>query len=256
MQKSHIDQHIPIVEVENLHIRYRRGGTPLFGRSERIAAVRGVSFQIHAGETFAIVGDSGSGKTSVAMSILGFTAPENGTIKFKGTDIWNVDNRTLRTLRRTIQPVFQNAHGSLSPRMRVGKAVEEGLPRDKIKDKSKKIKEVLDLFGAVGLSEEHLDRYPHQLSGGQKQRVCLARALAPQPELLILDEPLSAQDLSVQAHLLNLLLTLKQQRGLTYLLISHDLKIVRALAQRTAVMKEGAFVKELSNDLLTSSDIE
>ena len=218
----------PALTVKDLHILYR---------PEKIPAVRGVSFEIYDGETFAIVGESGSGKTSIAMSILGFVKPESGGIMFKGTDVWSLKGGALREIRRRIQPVFQDAHGSLNPRMTVAKAVGDGL-------RYKNIKEVLKLLRAVDLGEEHLDRYPHQLSGGQKQRVCLARALAPAPDILILDEPLSAQDISIQAHLLNLLANLKKQKGLTYVLISHDLRVVRSFAQRVAVMKQGILVEE------------
>jgi len=233
----------PILRVEDLHIHYLPREVSYFTRQKKTFAVRGITFEIVKGETFAIVGESGSGKTTVLMSILRFIKPAKGLITFQGSDIWNLTDEEWLKLRRLIQPVFQNASDSLNPRMKVGRAVEDGLWFKNLEDRKLKRKELLKLFFAVDLGEEHLDYYPFQLSGGQKQRVCIARSLAAEPELLILDEPISAQDLSVQAHLINLLSNLKQQQNLTYLLISHDLKIVRALAQRIAVMKDGVLVE-------------
>lgn len=239
----------PILSVEDLFIHYRSNYL-LFSRPSVIAAVQGVTFEVYDGETVAIVGESGSGKTSVMMSILRFIKPITGCIKFKETDIWGIAGEELRETRRKIQSVFQNPHNSLSPRKTAGRAVEDGLWTKDYKDTLSKQEKLLKLFKTVGLGEEHLDCYPFQLSGGQKQRVCLARALAPSPELLILDEPLSAQDLSIQAHLINLLSDLKRQKNLTYLLISHDLRIVRSLAQRIAVMKDGIFVEVSDTDTI------
>lgn len=235
-----------MLSIKNLHIHYPVRNHRLLAKPEMTAAVRGVTFKVNHGETFAIVGESGSGKTSVMMSILGFVKPKSGRITFKETNIWKLTTQEQGDLRRKIQPVFQNSHDSLNPRMTAGQAVEDGLWTRKFKNKKSKRKEVQKLFFSVGLKKEHLFCYPFELSGGQKQRVCLARALAPSPELLILDEPLSAQDLSIQAHLINLLFDLKQQKNLTYLLITHDLRVVRSLAQRIAVMKDGKIL-ELSN---------
>lgn len=232
-----------ILRIEDLHIHYHVGKYKLFSHKEVNTAVRGISFSIKRGETFAIVGESGCGKTSLIMSILGFVKPASGKIEYNGIDIWGVSGEELRGIRRKIQPVFQDPHHSLSPRMTIGQAVGDGLWQHQYEDRSEKQKGVLELLKAVGLGEEHLNTYPHQLSGGQKQRVCIARALAPNPELLLLDEPLSYQDLSIKAYLINLLLDLKQQKGLTYLFISHDLRMVRSIAQRVAVMKDGILVE-------------
>ncbi|MCH7732205.1 MAG: ABC transporter ATP-binding protein [Candidatus Marinimicrobia bacterium] len=237
-----------LLSVEDLIIHYQSRKSTLFTKPEIVSAVRGVTFSINSGETLAIVGESGCGKTSIVMSILGFVKPVSGKIKYKGTDIWDVTREELRGIRRKIQPVFQDPHHSLNPRMTVGQAIEDGLWPHQYEDMIEKQNGVLELLRAVRLGKEHLNTYPHQLSGGQKQRVCIARALAPNPELLILDEPLSSQDLSIQATLVNLLLDLKQKKGLTYLFISHDLRIVRSIAQQVAVMRDGILVEVSDRD--------
>lgn len=236
-----MNKHKLILEVEDLHVHYQSKSNYLFTKPEIIAAVKGVSFNINRGETFAIVGKSGCGKTSVLMSIMGFVKPTAGHIRYEGIDVW--EGKESQGLKRKIQPVFQDSHHSLNPRMTVSQALEDGIWHRHYKDRNTKLSKKLALLNAVGLGKEHLDRYPHQLSGGQKQRVCIARALAPEPDLLILDEPLSSQDLSIQAYLINLLSDLKQQKGLTYLFISHNLRLVRSIAQRVAVMKDGILVE-------------
>lgn len=232
-----------ILRIENLHIHYHVGKYKLFSPKEVITAVRGVSFDINRGETFAIVGESGSGKTSLIMSILGFVRPKYGKIFFENQDIWSKDKKVLGDIRKNIQPIFQDSNNALNPRMTIGEAIRDGFKSFE-KDKDKILGEkVSHLLGLVGLGAEFYDRFPHELSGGQKQRVCLARAMAPNPEFIILDEPLSSQDLSIQANLLNLLMDLKHEKGLTYLLISHDLWVVRSLADRIAVLKQGKIVE-------------
>ena len=174
------------------------------------------------------------------MSILGFVKPDKGTTLFNGIDLGTFKGESLRNTRRLIQPVFQDANSALNPRMTAESCVKDGLSADR-QDKEET---VLALLKSVGLDVDHLNKYPHQLSGGQKQRLCIARALAPEPELLILDEPVSAQDLSIQAQIINLLLDLKENKRITYLLISHDLRVVRSLADRMAIMKEGELLEE------------
>ncbi|MCK4295512.1 MAG: ABC transporter ATP-binding protein [Candidatus Marinimicrobia bacterium] len=231
----------PVLKVSNLHVKYINRNRYNFHKSTEINAVNGISFSVKQNETFAIVGESGSGKTSIAMSILRFVKPAAGNIFFKDKDIWQIGKTDLQKLRRKIQPVFQDSNSSLNPRMSVGKIIGEGIRNNRNPQSQKK--KTIELLKSVGLNEEHFERFSHQLSGGQKQRVCIARALAPKPELLILDEPVSSQDLSIQAHIINLLLDLKKKYKLTYLLISHDLQVVRFLADRIAVMKQGKFVE-------------
>ncbi len=242
-----------ILKVNDLHVKYIARNRYYFHKSTEINAVNGISFSVKQNETFAIVGESGSGKTSIAMSILRFVKPSTGNIFFKDKDIWQIGKTDLQKLRCKIQPVFQDSNSSLNPRITVGKIIEEGIGNNCTHQSRKK--KSLNLLKNVGLSEEHFERFPYQLSGGQKQRVCIARALAPEPELLILDEPISSQDLSIQAHIINLLSDLKKNYKLTYLLISHDLQVVRVLADRIAVMKKGKFV-ELSehNKIFTNPE--
>lgn len=230
-----------IIEANDLYIRYDTKNDNRLFKTKIIYAVNGVSFSVEHEETFAIVGESGSGKTSIAMSILNFVKPAAGSIFFKGRDVWKLDKAGLLNFRRKIQPVFQDSGNSLNPRMSVGRAIKDGLIN--FSSEQSRREKAIALLKSVGLSDEHFERFPHQLSGGQKQRVCIARALAPEPEVLILDEPVSSQDLSIQAHIINLLLDLKKRYGLTYLLISHDIKVVRSLADRIAVMKHGKFVE-------------
>ncbi len=233
----------PLLSIDNLKITYRRRrGFPGF-RASAIHAVQGVSFTIKKGETFAIVGETGSGKTSLAMSILKFIKPSNGRILFDNCDIWALKGQNLNRMRRRIQPVFQDPNSALSPRKRVGHAIADGFSFQPKNDPVTRKRKTLRLLSTVGLNDEHFDRFPNQLSGGQKQRICIARALAAEPELIILDEPVAIQDLSIQAHLFNLLANVKQEKGLTYLLISHDLRLVQFLADRIAVMKQGEIVE-------------
>ncbi len=232
----------PILELQDLHVWYHSHRNRLFCKSTVIHAVNGASFSIMKGEIFALVGESGSGKSSVAMSILGFVKPTRGVIRLFDNLAWSSEGKYDPAVRTKIQPVFQDAHNSLNPRLRIGAAIRDGLKR--VPDSGQNwLDEVVDLLKAVGLSAEYCNYWPHQLSGGQKQRVCLARALARQPKLMILDEPVSSQDLATRMHLLRLILKLKEQFSLTYLLISHDLQVVKAIADRIAVMKDGKIVE-------------
>lgn len=234
----------PLLAVKDLAVAYPRTGRDFWGGTKDRIVIRNVSFDIGKRETFGLVGESGSGKTTVAMSVLRYVRPFRGYISFKGMDLWAMSGENLRRVRRQIQPVFQNAGLSLNPRMTVGKAVEDGLGGRPSMDGTEKREKVLRLLRAVELGSEHIHRYPHQLSTGQKQRVCLARALAPEPDLLVLDEPLSGQDVSLQAYLIHLLSRLKTEMGLTYLLISHDWRIIRTLADRVGEMRDGTLLPE------------
>jgi len=232
-----------ILNVKNLTIHYAGSRKSIIGKRKIIYAVKNVSFNLKRGETLAIVGESGSGKTSIAMSILNFVRPESGMIEFNGINLWDIKGEELRKTRRLIQPVFQDPNSSLNPRMTSERTISEGLDESE----NNRTEMTHSLLKSVGLGEGFSDKYPHQMSGGQKQRLCIARALAAKPELLLLDEPVSAQDLSIQAHIINLLMDIKDKKLISYLLISHDLKVVRTLADRVAIMKDGEIIEEANS---------
>jgi oligopeptide/dipeptide ABC transporter ATP-binding protein len=203
-----------------------------------------VSLSIGRGETLGLVGESGSGKTTLGRLMLRLVQPTGGTVRYGGQDVFALDARALRALRRHMQIVFQDSSGSLNPRMRVGAAVKEPIVVHRLATGSDANRRVEELFGEVGLDASLMGSYPHELSGGQRQRVGIARALSVEPGFLVLDEPVSALDVSVQAQVLNLLADLKERRGLTYLFIGHDLAVVRHLADRVAVMYFGRIVEQ------------
>jgi oligopeptide transport system ATP-binding protein len=208
-----------------------------------VRAVDDVSFTVEEGETFGLVGESGSGKTTTGRCILRLTEPTSGKVRFKGEDVLAFSPSRLRAARREMQIVFQDPYSSLNPRMRVGTIVEEPLIIHKIGNRRERAARVAELFDLVGLDPSQLARYPHQFSGGQRQRVGLARALALNPSLIIADEPVSALDVSVQAQVINLLMDLQQRLKLTYVFIAHDLRLVRHICSRVAVMYLGRIVE-------------
>jgi len=238
-----------ILKINELTISYAGTRRSITGKRIITNAVKNVSLSMKRGKTFAIVGESGSGKTSIAMSVLNFVKPVSGSIEFNGIDLWSLKGDDLRKTRRLIQPVFQDPNSSLNPRMTSERTVIEGLDISE-DDRAEKSHALLK---SVGLGEDFLNKYPHQLSGGQKQRLCIARALAPEPEMLLLDEPVSAQDLSIQAHIINLLLDIKETTSITFFLISHDLKVVQSLADRIAIMKDGEIIEEANSNELFSN---
>ena len=224
-----------LLEVENLvkHFPARRGGV--------VHAVDGVTLSVPAGKTLGVVGESGSGKSTLARLIVRLLEPTSGAIRVDGEDISRASRRALRTMRRRVQIVFQDPYSSLDPRMTARAIVAEPLH---IAGRSKDIgQRVPEVFGLVGLGPEPESRFPHELSGGQRQRIGIARALVVEPELLVLDEPVSALDGSIQAQILNLLVDLQARLGLAYLFIAHDLAVVRHLADRIAVMHLGHIVE-------------
>jgi oligopeptide/dipeptide ABC transporter ATP-binding protein len=238
-----------LLRVEDLRVAFpgRRTMSDRVNRREVVSfqAVRGVSFEIRRGETLALVGESGSGKTTTARGLLRLTEPAAGTVTFDGIDVRTATGSELRRLRERMQIVFQDPYSSLNPRISVGAAIAEVLAVHGIGGgRSERAALVLTLLRDVGLGTEIADRYPHELSGGQRQRVGIARALAVGPELLVLDEPVSALDASVQAQIINLLEDLQAQRGLAYLFVAHDLAVVHHTADRIAVMYLGEIVEE------------
>jgi oligopeptide transport system ATP-binding protein len=231
-----------LLEVQDLVKEFHRG-RGLFAKGSAVRAVDRVGFSIAEGETFGLVGESGSGKTTTGRCILRLIEPTSGTVRFKGEDVLAFSRARMQQARRDMQIVFQDPYSSLNPRMRVGDIVEEPLIIHRIGAKTARRARVEQLFSLVGLDPAQLARYPHQFSGGQRQRIGLARALALNPSFIIADEPVSALDVSVQAQVVNLLMDLQQQLKLTYLFIAHDLRLVRHICTRVAVMYLGRIVE-------------
>jgi oligopeptide/dipeptide ABC transporter ATP-binding protein len=229
----------PLVEVAGLDVAFpMRGG--LFGRGgASLRAVNDVSLTINRGEVLGLVGESGSGKTTIGRAILRLLSPTGGSIRFDGTDITALDRPTLRPLRRRMQMIFQDPYSSLNPRMKVRDIIGEAYVIHAIGAPAERPRMVARMLEHVGLLADAMDRYPHEFSGGQRQRIGIARALAVGPELVVADEPVSALDVSVQAQVLNLLLDLQQQLGLTMLFIAHDLAVVQYVSDRVVVLYLG-----------------
>jgi oligopeptide transport system ATP-binding protein len=233
---------MPLVEISRLVKHFVRGSGFLRAGTV-VKAVDDISFSIDAGETFGLVGESGSGKTTAGRCILRLIEPTSGSVRFRGDDVLAFSHSRLRQARRDMQIVFQDPYSSLNPRMRARQIVEEPLVIHGLGDRAARRARVRELFALVGLDLAHLERFPHEFSGGQRQRIGLARALALHPSFLVLDEPVSALDVSVQAQVVNLLMDLQQRLSLTYLFIAHDLRLVEHICARLAVMYLGKIVE-------------
>jgi peptide/nickel transport system ATP-binding protein len=235
-----------ILEVRGLRKSYRRGGGVFSrgGAGAAFVAVDGVSFGLAQGETFAVVGESGCGKTTLARMLLRLIDPDAGEIRFEAQDLLALSSGEMRAARREMQMVFQDPFASLNPRMRVGETVAEPLAiHEPQLSKSERRSRAVAMLERVGLKPDALERYPHEFSGGQRQRIGIARALILRPKLIVADEPVSALDVSVGAQVLLLLQELQQEFRLTYIFISHSLPVVAQIATRIAVMRAGQFVE-------------
>lgn len=239
----------PLLEVKNLQKSFtvKKG---FFGTSKQLRAVDGISFAIHKGETFSLVGESGCGKSTTGRLVTRLLTPNSGEVLFNGTDISGYNENQMRPLRKDMQMVFQDPYASLNPRMKVKELVAEPLLIHTKLSSKERDKLACELLETVGLNSFHAERFAHEFSGGQRQRIGIARALSVRPNLIVADEPVSALDVSIQSQVLNLLQDLQEEYGLTYLFISHDLSVVEHISDRIGVMYLGALVETADKDTL------
>ena len=239
-----INTNAVLLEAKGLYKTYTQT-SGFFVRKQRvIKALNNVSLSIKPGETLAIVGESGSGKSTLARCLLQLLSFDQGELFFKGKNLTSLDDKAKKHLKRQIQMVFQDPYASLNPRMKIEEILEEGLVIHDLGNKKVRQTKVRSMIKKVGLTVPDLQKYPHQFSGGQRQRIGIARALIVEPELVICDEPVSALDVSIQAQILLLLKDLQKELGLSYLFISHDLRVVRHMADRIVVMHQGKVVEQ------------
>ena len=240
-----------LLEARSIHKVHRRNS--LFEGGDRpVHALRDVSFELRRGEILGIVGESGSGKSTLARALLHLDPPSSGSVVFDGEPLATMDRRALLRFRSRAQIVFQDPQGALNPRQRIGRAVEEGLVAQGVPAGNRRDR-VAELLELVGLGPDRMNDYPHQFSGGMKQRIAIAMALVLNPELLVLDEPVSNLDVSIQAQILNLLFDLKTRLDLTYVFISHDLNLIAYMSDRIGVMRRGELLELAPTDTLLNS---
>jgi oligopeptide transport system ATP-binding protein len=239
-----------LLEIRNLK-KHFPVGQALFSRNKDVLkAVDGVNLSVEQGETLGLVGESGCGKSTLGRAILRLIEPTSGEVYFEGKNLLAMSQRELRDMRRQMQIIFQDPYASLNPRMRVGDIVGEGLEIHKIAKGRAKRDRVIELLRQVGLREDHYGRYPHEFSGGQRQRIGIARALGVGPKFIVCDEPVSSLDVSIQAQIINLLQELQEKMHLTYLFISHDLRVVEHISHRVAIMYLGKVVEIAQSDTI------
>lgn len=239
-----------ILEVTDLKMYFPYKKNLVGQTTQHLKAVDGVNLHIDEGEILGLVGESGCGKTTTGRSIVRLLNPTDGKIVFLGEDITHKSKKDLQSVYQNLQFIFQDPYASLNPRKKVGKAIGEVLKVHGENDQEKRIEKVKELFSLVGLNEKAMEKYPHEFSGGQRQRVVIARALAVSPKLIICDEPVSALDVSIQAQIINLLIELRDKLGLSYLFISHDLRVIQYISDRVSVMYLGKIVEEAKTETL------
>jgi oligopeptide transport system ATP-binding protein len=232
-----------LVEIRDLKKHFPVSDGLFSSNKGAVKAVDGVNLDVNEGETLGLVGESGCGKSTLGRTILRLIEPTGGEVKFQGKNLLGMSQRELRDMRREMQIIFQDPYASLNPRMRVGDIVGEGLEIHKLAKGKAKRDRVMELLHQVGLREDHYGRYPHEFSGGQRQRIGIARALAVSPRFIVCDEPVSSLDVSIQAQIINLLQELQEKMHLTYLFISHDLRVVEHISHRVAIMYLGKVVE-------------